>query len=98
MTLERSLRMCALRSLHCNGKWQPIDSRKFGYDVNVRPPVHTGWQGGTKQTLQGWGWGIQDMQLAFVLAKREPVHLEAANGVFQVKIFSFVCLTYDKKL
>ena len=37
------------------------------------------------------------MQLAFVLAKRSPVHLEAANGVYPVKIFIFVCLTYDKK-
>ena len=28
----------------------------------------------------------------------KTVHLEAANGVFQAKIFSFVCLTCDKKL
>ena len=33
--------MRAFESLHCYGKWKPIDARKFGYDVDVRPPVHT---------------------------------------------------------
>ena len=29
----------------------------------------------------------------FVLAKRKPVNLEAANVVYPVKILNFVCLT-----
>ena len=41
--------------LHC------IHARKFSCDVCVRPPQHTDWQGGTKWTLQGWGWGNKDM-------------------------------------
>ena len=49
--------------------------KKIGYDVSVRPSVRTDWQGGTKWTMRG----IQDMQIAFVLAKQQAVHLEAAK-------------------
>ena len=46
----------------------------------------------------GGTWtGYPRLQLAFVLVKRSPVHLEAAGCVFPVKISNFVCLTSDKK-
>ena len=37
------------------------------------------------------GTGNPRLQFAFVLAKPLPVHLEAAGGVFPVKILNFVC-------
>ena len=40
------------------GKWKPIDARKFGYDVSVRPYVRTdfgaGIGGGTGVTGNYW--------------------------------------------
>ena len=46
-------------------KWEtypvPIRAREFGYDDSLRPTVRTDSQGGTKQILHRWGWGIQVM-------------------------------------
>ena len=78
----------AKESLIAKRKWEtypdPIHARESGYDDSFRPTVRMDWQGGAKQILRGWGWGIQVMQLVFVLAKHQPVHIEAANGIFPV--------------
>ena len=35
-------------------KWEPIDTRKFGYDVTVRPFVRTNFGGGGRESGQGY--------------------------------------------
>ena len=49
---------------HTKREWDPIDVRKFGYDVSVRPPVRPD-SGSRDKKLCRVGKGVPDMYVAF---------------------------------
>ena len=36
--------------IYCYGSWKPIDARKIGFDVSVRPPALQALVGGGEET------------------------------------------------
>lgn len=46
---KRGVCACAAE-IYCYGSWKPIDARKFGFDVSVRPPALQALVGGGEET------------------------------------------------
>ena len=81
-------------------RWKPTDAKKnwlCRHRTPARPLVRTGREGLSRFCGESKKCSLRFF--FFFFAKRKPVHLEAANVLFPVKILSFVCLmTYNFEL
>ena len=63
---KRGAWACAAEN-YCFGNWKPIDARKVGFDVSVRPPALTGFSGWRRRDSVREAKGGSDMYLRSVL-------------------------------
>ena len=94
---KRGACACAAEN-YCYGNWKPIDARKFGFDVSVRPPALTGFSGWRRRDSVREVKGGSGMYLRSVLVYFSYVTFVSVvsfNDVARTISHSFASLTRE---